>query len=104
MGLFLPTFFQTRPRRTFEYKPRFYSEEQERLDLLKKKYAAENAAPNGETAGAAASACSERAEREARMRYGFQAQRPERKTKGLLTRRGLFIAIGLVAMLLLFIL
>ncbi len=104
MGLFLPNFFQTRPRRTFEYKPRFYNEEQERLDLLKKKYAAENEAANGETAGSAASAGNARAEREARMRYGFQTQRPQRKTKGLLTRRGLFIAIGLVAMLLFFIL
>ena len=47
MGLFLPTFFQTRPRRTFEYKPRYYNEEQERLDLLKKKYAAEGAEPAG---------------------------------------------------------
>ncbi|MDE5606302.1 MAG: hypothetical protein K2I68_03265 [Bacteroidales bacterium] len=94
MGLFLPTFFKTRPRRTFEYKPRYYNEEQERLDLLKKKYAAEGAEPAG----------SERAEREARMRQEFEMQRPRRNAKGLLSRRGLLIAIGLVVVLLFFIL
>ncbi|MDE6112687.1 MAG: hypothetical protein K2G46_04655 [Bacteroidales bacterium] len=94
MGLFLPTFFKTRPRRTFEYKPRYYNEEQERLDLLKKKYAAEGAEPAG----------SERAEREARMRQEFEMQRPRRNVKGLLSRRGLLIAIGLVVVLLFFIL
>lgn len=94
MGLFLPTFFQTRPRRTFEYKPRYYNEEQERLDLLKKKYAAEGAEPAG----------GERAEREVRMRQEFEMQRPRRNTRGLLSRRALFIAIGLVVVLLFFIL
>ena len=94
MGLFLPTFFHTRPRRTFEYKPRYYNEEQERLDLLKKKYAAEGAEPAG----------GERAEREARMRQEFEMQRPRRNTRGLLSRRALFIAIGLVVVLLFFIL
>lgn len=94
MGLFLPTFFQTRPRRTFEYKPRYYNEEQERLDLLKKKYAEE----------AAESVGSDRAAREARMRQEFEMQRPRRNTKGLLSRRALFIAIGLVVVLLIFIL
>ncbi len=94
MGLFLPTFFKTRPRRTFEYKPRYYNEERERLDLLKRKYAAEGAEPVG----------SERAEREARMRQEFETQRPRRNTKGLLSRRGLLIAIGLVVVLLFFIL
>lgn len=94
MGLFLPTFFTTRPRRTFEYKPRYYNEEQERLDLLKKKYAEAAAEPAG----------SERAAREARMRREFETQRPRRNTKGLLSRRALFIAIGLVVVLLIFIL
>lgn len=74
------------------------------MDLLKKKYAAENAAAGGESTETAASAGSERAEREARMRYGFQTQRPQRKTKGLLSRRALFIAIGLVVIILYFIL
>ena len=64
------------------------------MDLLKKKYAAEGAEPAG----------SERAEREARMRQEFEMQRPRRNVKGLLSRRGLLIAIGLVVVLLFFIL
>lgn len=101
MGLFLPTFFQTRPRRTFTYKPRYYDEEQERLDLLKKKYAAQASEPSADGSDADAAAI---AAMKARMRYEFEAQRPQRKTKGLLSRRALCIAVMLVIGLLFFIL
>ena len=95
MGLFLPSFFQTRPKRTFDYKPRFYNEEKERIEALKQKYAAEASAESA--AGATPYAA---IDREARMRQEFERQRPVRKTKGLLSRRAFLVAVALVVILL----
>lgn len=110
MGLFLPSFFQTRPKRTFDYKPRFYNEEKERIEALKQKYAAEASAEEADGLSAAGSASGDadtaRAgayaaiDREARMRQEFERQRPVRKTKGLLSRRAFLVAVALVVILL----
>lgn len=101
MGLFLPSFFQTRPKRTFDYKPRFYNEEKERIEALKQKYA-QQAGSEAEASAESADGATPyaRIDREARMRQEFERQRPVRKTKGLLSRRAFLVAVALVVILL----
>ncbi len=102
--MFLPSFFKTRPRSTFDYKPRFYNEEKERIEALKQKYAARGADADGLSAAGSAADASDaayaRIDREARMRQEFERQRPVRKTKGLLSRRAFLVAVALVIILL----
>lgn len=86
MASFLPNFFPTPKHRQFNINPRYYDPEKERLEQLKKKYAAET--PQDE----------QLAEAKVRIRESFQ--RNSKQTKGLLSSRRLMIYLVLLLALL----
>ncbi len=86
MASFLPNFFPTPKHRQFNINPRYYDPEKERLEQLKKKYAAET--PQDE----------QLAEAKVRIRESFQ--RNTKQTKGLLSSRRLMIYLVLLLALL----
>ncbi len=84
----MPKFFDLKKPKQFKYEPRYYSEEKERIDNLKRRI---DEAP-------------EDFERHERMKVEFAAQRPNTlRRKGLLTGRRLIIFIVVVILLLLWI-
>lgn len=85
----MPNIFQTRKPKSFNYKPRFYSEEKERMDELRRRVEA-----SGDEGADL--------ERRERMRQELKAQRPNlRSRKGLLSRTRLLVFLVLLLTLIL---
>lgn len=79
--------FQPRKHRTFGYTPRYYSEEKERLEELKKKYSSSGDAEDV-------------ADIKARLRRDLRAQRPSKNFKGVLSRKRLWLYFLVVVIIL----
>ncbi|MEG1499240.1 MAG: hypothetical protein RRX93_07570 [Bacteroidales bacterium] len=88
MSSLLPPLFQVKKPKRFEYKPRYYDQEKERIEKLKQKYA--QTEDNEE----------DLATIKARLSEDLRSQRPNRKTSGLLSSTKLLIYLALIALLL----
>ncbi len=84
----MASFFNIKSHKRFDYKPRFYSEEKERIEDLKKRINEQELSDS---------------EREKRIREAFHSNRPILKKKGTLSYKWLLIYLFILILLLLFI-
>lgn len=84
MSILSQGFFKPAKHKQFNYQPRYYNAEKERLDNLKKKYSQD---PSQDA---------ELSDIKARMYMEMEALRPKRYTKGLLSRKKMWIYFAIV--------
>lgn len=95
MSALLPNFFKVNKPRRFNYTPRYYNAEKERLEKLKQKYA--------QSQDKSEYSNEDLAEMKVRISEEFSAMRPTRKTDKLLKGKKLYIYLAVALIVLYFI-